>query len=128
MTTITPRAEIIAKAATKKKMAAFVASAKSPPTTVKIAYIFDLSKTTAGTYLRELERAGAIHRQEVTAGAPSRSGKLPAVWVPGQSDDYIAEEDRLDPLITLRQKSVRAYALNHKRDSLVAALFGAAQQ
>ena len=120
------RAEIIAKATAKNKMAAFVVSAKIAPTTLKIANTFGLSKTIAGTYLRELERAGEIHRREVAPGAPSRSGKLPAIWVPGKGEGYIPEDERVDPIITLRQRSVHAYPAHHVRDPFVAAIFGQA--
>ncbi|ATQ77864.1 hypothetical protein CR152_27695 [Massilia violaceinigra] len=120
------RAEIIAKAATKKKIATFVSVATLPPTTLKVAAEFGLTKVTAGVYLRQLEGAGEIHRKELQLRGARRSGKLPVTWVPGQSDDYIAAEDRLDPIITMRQACVRSYKLNHVRDPLVAALFGQA--
>ncbi len=126
MTTIKKRAAIIAKAAMMKKIVAFVAAAEEPPTTVKIAYIFDMSKTGTGTYLRELESAGKIHRKPTAVGAPRPSRTLPILWMPGQGEGYIPEGGRLDPLITLRQRSVRSYPLHHVRDPFVAAIFGAA--
>ena len=122
------RAAMIAKDAAKRKIAAYVAEAKLAPTTIKVATLFGLVKVTAATYLRQLEDAGEIHRVELAPTGARRSGKLPVIWVPGKSADFIPKEERLDPLITLRQKVVRTYALNHKRDPLVAALFGAAQQ
>lgn len=120
------RAEIIAKAAVKIKIKTFVAKAKTPPTTLKVANIFGVSKTAAGTYLRELERDGAVHRNEPTPGAPSRSGKLPAVWVPGQSADFVPKAERVDQAMIMRQRSVRIFPAHFVRDELVTALFGAA--
>lgn len=120
------RAEIIAKAKAKTKMTAFVAGAVIAPTTLKIANAFGLSKTTAGTYLRELERDGIIHRNELTSGSQRRSRALPSIWMPGKGAAYIPEADRLDPLMVMHQASVRKYPVHHVRDPLVAALFGAA--
>lgn len=126
MTTVTPRAEILVKAAMKKKIVAFVAAAKVPPTTMKIAYIFGLSKTGAGTYLRELESAGEIHRQPRAMGAPPPSRALPILWMPGQSADFAPKEERVDLAMVMRQRSVRIFPAHFVRDELVAALFGAA--
>ena len=125
---LTPRAEIVAKVEAKKKMIAFVIEQGSEPTAAKIAAAFGISTTNVNTYLRELERAGEIHRKP-GVWFERKAGMPPSVWAAGPARGYVSEDERMDPIITLRQRFTSTWKRGQaQRDSLVAALFGAAQQ